>query len=363
MKNYFSIAMFKEEFKKVKWFSPLLFLVLFIIFNNGEMLSTIKLSDSSGFSASYGIKNFISLSWVQSLKLIFIYIIGCTILMNNKIKYLRSEDFKDDKRISYLITEGVFLITAITISFIGNFLIKLAAYGINKRIFYDTAHIGVSYLLKFLIFHLILIILMVSISLFLNSLFGKKISVIIMPILVIYSYFLIFGTGYYLINESHIKTRSFIKWVEEATIYKVFNMINSDFRFALQDNKMQMSIMLFMLCGAVLIFLLSLISYRYMKPERLDRYFMYVGVEAVVMGIIFFTCSLYLSLFTALIMILRSENADIIWAWKYSYRFIFIYTGLAAAVRLTYVFIANRYWEVLMESKLKKRNQDNNLNI
>lgn len=353
MREYFSKSMFKQEFKKIKWFSPILFLILLLVFNNNEMLTVAKKGVNVGFSASYAIKNYISLSWINMILLALVYTLSCTILMSNKAKYLQSEEFQGSKRISYFITEGIFLLTALGISFMGNYLLKILAYISNRKIFYGMANIDFSYFLKFLMFHLIFIILMVSINLFLHSILGKPYSVVIMPMLVIYSYLLFFGTGYFLLSENHTKAREFIKWVDNSTIYKLYGMINTDYRLALQNNNLQFSVMTFMLIAAVITLGLGVISYRYMKPERLNRYFMYSGVEIVVMGFIFTACALYLGILTSVIMLVRNDKLDMMGAWDYSYKLMFIYIAIAATVRIVYAIIRKRPWEIYMKKKEK----------
>lgn len=351
MREYFSKSMFKQEFKKIKWFSPILFLILLVVFNNNQMFSVATKGAKVGFSQSYAIKNYISLSWINMILLALVYTLSCTILMSNKAKYLQSEEFQGGKRITYFITEGTFLLTALGISFGGNYLLKIIAYISNRRVFYDMAKVDFSYFIKFLMFHLIFIILMVSINLFLHSILGKPFSVVIMPILFIYSYLLIFGTGYFLLSERHTKTREFIKWVDNSTVYKLYEMINTDYRLALQNNNLQASVMIFMLISAFIILVLGVISYRYMKTERLNRYFMYSGVEIVVMSFIFTACALYLGLLTSVIRLVSNDKLDMMKAWDQAYKLMLIYIAIAAIIRIGYAIIRKKPWEIYMKKK------------
>jgi len=94
-----------------------------------------------------------------------------------------------------------------------------------------------------------------------------------------------------------------------------------------------------------------------MKPERLNRYFMYSGVEIVVMGFIFTACALYLGILTSVIMMVRNEKLDMIKAWDFAYTLMFMYIGLAAIVRIAYVLIKKKPWELYMK-KQEKGNMD-----
>ncbi|MGM9972710.1 MAG: hypothetical protein ACI33K_01525 [Clostridiaceae bacterium] len=342
MERYFSIPMFKSELKKLRFFSPILFLVLFFIFNNHGMFSLI--GDGVVLDRSIAVKEYFSLSILGIIILGLVYLIASSILMMDKREKLQDKKYRGNNRIIYFVTKAASIFTGIYLSFISCFFIKFLLYLINANKFINEASVGFSDIIKFFAFHMVFIFFMVAISMTFNGFFGNIFSVVMMPIFTIYSFLLFFGTGYYLINEEYIKTRNFIQAVEGKTIYRLYKLIIEDYRLSFDNSSIQIGVTLLLFFLAIIFMGIALVAFKHLKVERLSNYFVYIGAEIVTVGAMIIAASLFLSLGTAMAYLLANKGMEMDTAWELAYRLMFIYIFAAVFIRLLYVVIKYKLW-------------------
>ena len=253
--------------------------------------------------------------------------------------------------IIYFVTKGASLLTAIGTSFMAAFFTKLVLYLMNLKLFYEECNIGPSYLVKFFAFHIVLILLIVALAMLLNSFFGNIFSVIVMPILTIYSFLLFFGTGYYLVSETYVRSRNFLAWVESLTVNKLYEVIINDYRLILQNSGFQYGVTLYMIIFVLLFITMGFFSYKYMNVHRVNNYFMYYGVELVSLGSVIIAGCYFLSLGTAVIILHANEELEMIKAWDMAYNLMMIYISIIAFIRILYIILKNRPWEIFINKK------------
>ncbi|WP_426350805.1 hypothetical protein ACPWSR_06080 [Alloiococcus sp. CFN-8] len=356
MESYFSIPMFKSELKKLRFFSPILFLVLFFIFNNQGMLSLI--GSGAALDRGLAIKEYFSLSILEIVILGLVYLIAASILMMDKRAKLQDKKYQGGNRIIYFVTKGASIFTGIYLSFIACFFVKFLLYLMNSSKFINEASIGFTEIIKFFAFHMVFIFFMAAVSMAFNGFFGNIFSVVMMPIFTVYSFLLFFGTGYYLINEEYIKTRNFIAAVEGRTVYKLYKLITEDYRLSFDNSSMQVGITLLLFFLAIIFIGIALVVFKHLKVERLSNYFVYIGAEIVTVGAMVIAASLFLSLGTAMGYLLANKGMEMETAWELAYRLMFIYIFVAAFIRLLYVVIKYKPWRRLSKDIDKKREKE-----
>ena len=343
MERYFSIPMFKNELKKLRLFSPIVFLVLFFIFNNQGMLSLI--ASGSVLDRNLAVKEYFSLSIYETIFLGLLYFIVSSILMIDKRAKLQDKRYEGDNRVIYFVTKGASIFTGIYLGFISCFFIKFLLYLINANKFINVAGVGFSDIFKFLAFHMVFIFFMVSMAMALNGFFGNIFSVTVMPLMTIYSFLLFFGTGYYLINQKYIRTRSFIASVESNTVYKLYKVITEDYRLSFDNSSMQIGITLLLLFLGIIFMIIAFLAFKYLKVSRLGNYFVYIGAEIITVGFMIIAGSLFLSIGTAMIVLLSNKGMEMDAAWELAYKLMFVYIFGTVFIRVLYAFIKYRLWE------------------
>lgn len=279
MKKYLGNGLVHKHKKLIIINSVIMFIVLFIIMNNINMIKESTLNKLS--TREDVILKYFSMNFMSFLVLFLFYGVVMVLLFKDKKREFNEMEQGYYTKVQWFFSKILCTYIPIFIALTLNIIIKFLLYKKSYSIYHDNLGIDISNIFMFFMFQCMFALGSLSILMFTNIIFGDLFIAAIFPVILAEFLITTFGINTLFISYRFDFIRTIINPIKIYIVDPLIYALYWDRRLELQDPLLQRSFIVLTLVIALISFSLSYLALKNLDEKLVEKKYPYAGARII----------------------------------------------------------------------------------
>jgi hypothetical protein len=309
MKKYLDKDLFKKHKKIMVINSIVMFIALFILMNNVNMIKAVNLNELT--IKENVISRYFSMNFISSLVLFLLYGVLMVLLFKDKKQEFNEIEQGNYTKVQWFFTKIISSYISIFIAIILNVIIKLLLYKKFYSIYHEDLGIQVSNIFMFFLFQCMFALCSLNILIFSNIIFGDLLIATTFPVIIAEFIVTTFGINTLFISNRFNFIRILINPIKNNVVDPLIYALYWDGRLELQESLLQRLFLLFTFIIALVSFFLAYLALEKLDEKKVQKKYPYTSARVIFHVILASIIGFYLPAGIAYTLALTKRSIDL----------------------------------------------------
>lgn len=309
MKKYLDKDLFKKHKKIMVINSIVMFIALFILMNNVNMIKAVNLNELT--IKENVISRYFSMNFISSLVLFLLYGVLMVLLFKDKKQEFNEIEQGNYTKVQWFFTKIISSYISIFIAIILNVIIKLLLYKKFHSIYHEDLGIQVSNIFMFFLFQCMFALCSLNILIFSNIIFGDLLIATTFPVIIAEFIVTTFGINTLFISNRFNFIRILINPIKNNVVDPLIYALYWDGRLELQESLLQRLFLLFTFIIALVSFFLAYLALEKLDEKKVQKKYPYTSARVIFHVILASIIGFYLPAGIAYTLALTKRSIDL----------------------------------------------------
>lgn len=309
MKKYLDNGLFHKHKKLIVITSIIMFIVLFILMNNINMIKAVGLNEL--LTKENVVIRYFSMNFISFLLLFLLYGVLMGLLFKDKKQEFNEMEQGNYTKVQWFFTKILSSYIPIFIALTLNVIIKFLLYKKFYNIYHENLGIEVSDIFIFFMFQCIFALCSLSILMFSNMIFGDLLIAATFPVIIAEFMVTTFAINTLFISHRFNFIRTLINPIKNNVVDPLIYALYWDGRLELQESLLQRLFALLTLIVALISFSLAYLALEKLDKKKMEKKYPYTSARIIFHIILASIVGFYLPAGIAYTLALTKRSIDL----------------------------------------------------